>query len=176
MGPNKGGGKRNKIDASKVSSARGRFSKSAFPGNNKVRRSWGTCTVLRTCNNSSSPPSPPETPNSTGRHNRLTPERAGLVLFFLRVLFACSLAVRVERINSDARLCLIRKLNSVLSVSFCVKSPQYPPLPYRCLEIIPRHPPPLVPRTSTRPSPAQEESRRRTRRWCQAVRLCGERG
>lgn len=37
MGPNSGGGKRNKTDAAKVSSARGRFSNCAFPGNSKVR-------------------------------------------------------------------------------------------------------------------------------------------
>lgn len=38
MGPNAGGGKRNKVDASKVASARGRFSSNAFPGNKKVPR------------------------------------------------------------------------------------------------------------------------------------------
>ncbi|CBJ26801.1 hypothetical protein Esi_0045_0085 [Ectocarpus siliculosus] len=41
MGPNSGGGKRNKVDASKVSSARGRFSKSAFPVNKKTKKGGG---------------------------------------------------------------------------------------------------------------------------------------
>ncbi|CAM9318540.1 unnamed protein product [Ascophyllum nodosum] len=38
MGPNSGGGRKNKADAAKVSSARGRFSNCAFPGNSKAKR------------------------------------------------------------------------------------------------------------------------------------------